>query len=184
MSTRAVVIQLGIWCAALAVAPPPATAQVPSGPKNSSCRQFAQSFYDWYVPVWQKTTKEPSSNVALQRKAAVFEPELLRALKIDAEAQSRAKGEIVGLDFDPFLGSQDPADRYEIREATLQGDKCLVEIWEASRDSKLAKPEKPAVVAELRLDKGRWQFLNFHYPEVNADLVSVLEQLRKDRGKQ
>jgi hypothetical protein len=48
----------------------------------------------------------------------------------------------------------------------------------------LAKPEKPAVVAELRLDKGRWQFLNFHYPEVNADLVSVLAQLRKDRGKQ
>ena len=54
-----------------------------------------------------------TADIAVQRKAGLFNPDLVRALKIDSEAQSRAKGELVGIDFDPFVGSQDPADRYE-----------------------------------------------------------------------
>jgi len=93
------------WFATLAAQ---ALAQVPAPqPDSSSCRKFAQEFYDWYLPFSQKKTQQPAAYLALRRPREVFSPELLKALRIDAEASVRAKGEFVGLDFDPFFGSQD-----------------------------------------------------------------------------
>ncbi len=161
-----------------------AMAQVASEPQESaSCRRFVQQYYDWYVPLIQKMRDERTSDVALRRKAEVFNPDLLRALKADSEAAARAKGEIDGLDFDPFAGDQDPADHYEARRVTCRDNKCSVEVWRASPTDTAAKPGKPDVVAELALDRGHWQFVNFRYPQVNADLVSVLARLREERRK-
>ena len=50
---------------------------------------------------------------------------LLQALRVDSEASAHAKDDIVGLDFDPFIGSQDPANRYEARNATLPKQQVL-----------------------------------------------------------
>jgi len=159
-------------------------AQVASEPQDSSpCRRFVQQFYDWYVPLIQKARNGPTSDVALQRKPEAFNPGLLRALKLDSEASARAKGDIVGLDFDPFVGGQDPADRYELRRVTSRDNKCSVEVWRASPTDTAEKSGRPDVVADLALDRGHWQFLNFRYPDVNADLVSVLAQLREERRK-
>jgi hypothetical protein len=47
-------------------------------------------------------------NLAIKTKSSVFSPQLALALKEDSAAQAKAEGEIVGLDFDPFLNSQDP----------------------------------------------------------------------------
>src|SRR5579872_7505605 len=100
-------IRLGAWFAILAIAPGFSTAQVTSTPDQSaSCRRFAQAFYDWYVPLLQKQSNGPTSDIALRRKAEMFGPNLLRALKLDSAAQARAKGELVGIDFDPFVGGQ------------------------------------------------------------------------------
>lgn len=168
--------------AILAMISSQAAGQSPAQPTESSCRTFAQQFYDWYVPLTKKKTEQPASDLALQRKAEVFVSDLLKALKIDSEASAHAKGDIVGLDFDPFLGGQDPAGRYEARRVTLQGSKCSVEVWGVlSRGT--AKIAKPDVIADLTLDHGNWQFSNFRYPDVNADLVSVLRQLREERQK-
>lgn len=147
------------------------------------CRRFAQEFYSWYVPFTQRRLNGPASDVALRRKSAVFSPGLLKALRIDSEAQARAKGKIDGLDSDPFVGGQDPADHYAVRQVTTRGDRCFAEVWRDSRTDTSAKSQKPEVVAELAQRAGHWEFVNFYYPDVNADLMSILASLRKDRGK-
>jgi hypothetical protein len=173
-----------VCLAMLAIVSAPAMAQAQGRqPESSACRKFAQEFYDWYLPWTQKTTKQPASNLAIERKPEAFSPDLLKALKIDADASARAKGELVGLDFDPFLGSQDPADRYQARGVSWQGAKCLVEVWSASPTDAAAKSRKPDAVAELMQVRGHWEFQNFRYPETGSNLVSVLAELRAERRK-
>jgi len=101
----------------------------------------------------------------------------------DNEAQERAKGELVGLDFDPFVGSQDPADHYEAGKSHLEGNRCSVEVWSASRNDAAEKSDKPDVVAVLAQESGRWRFVNFKYPQLNSDLLSELAELAKERSK-
>jgi hypothetical protein len=116
----------------------------------------------------------------------MFSAKLFRALKADREAQANS-GEIVGLDFDPFIGSQDPGDpgdRYEVRRVSRQGNRCSAEVWFSSRANKREISGSPEVVAELALENGKWRFVNFGYPSLNADLLSVLQALREDRRKQ
>jgi len=113
----------------------------------------------------------------------VLQPKLLQALRADDEAQAKAQGEIVGLDFDPFAGSQDPADHYEARKLTLEGNKCSVEVWRASPRDTAEKSDKPDVVAELEGQNGHWRFANFRYPQLNTDLLKVLASLAKERSQ-
>jgi hypothetical protein len=153
---------------------------VPQSPDSSSCQQFAQRFYDWYVPFTQIRLHGPSADVALQRRPETLSPELLNALRADSMAQAHAK-EIVGLDFDPFLGSQDPADHYEARQATAKNGTCSVGIWRSSPTDTAAKINEPEAVAELKQENGRWRFVNFKYPPEGQDLLRLLADLRKER---
>jgi Protein of unknown function (DUF3828) len=148
-----------------------------------SCRQFTQSFYDWYVPFTQKDASGPAWCIALERKASAFSRRLLQALKQDCDAQVRAKGELVGLDYDPFLSTQDPADHYEARKTVWANGKCSVEVWRASPTDTAAKSDKPAVVAELNQNNQRWCFSDFVDPDLNTDLLNELQQLKKARMK-
>jgi len=158
----------------------PAMAQAPvRQPESTACRRFVQEFYDWYSPLARKSTREPAWNLAMQRKPEAFSADLLKALKIDSEAAAHAKGDIVGLDFDPFVGGQDPADHYQARGASWQGETCLVEVWPVSA----ARSKKPDAIAEVVLVGGHWEFQNFRYPESNSNLVSVLVTLRAERQK-
>jgi len=160
----------------------PATPQTSTTSSQAvqSCRQFTRDFYDWYVPYTQKRLRVPASDVAIKRKAEVFSPGLLRALKLDSEAQARTKGEIVGLDFDPFISGQDPFAHYAVRRVTLKAGRCFAEVWHVAADDKARKPD---AIAESTEQEGRWRFVNFHYPDENTDLVSVLSVLRKERSK-
>ena len=57
----------------------------PAGQKQAA--DFVRNFYDWYVPIALKPDlKEDSSNVAIVKRGALFDPPLLKALKEDAEA--------------------------------------------------------------------------------------------------
>jgi hypothetical protein len=105
-------------------------------------------------------------------------------LKDDLEASSRSPDEIVGLDFDPFLNTQDPKKNYVVGKAAFQGDRWRVEIFVLTEGK---KPANPDVVAEAARRNGRWVFLNFHYgksvsPE-NENLVSVLQALKRSRDQ-
>ena len=161
--------RVGLWCVAFVVSSGCATAQAPARADQDSCRRFVQAFYDWYGPLTRKETSAPTWERALREKRDDFTPELWQALENDARAQAQAQGDIVGIDFDPFLGSQDPAAHYRVRQVTVQGGKCSAGITNA--------------VVELIYSSGRWRFTDFRYPELKTDLTAVLAQTADDRRK-
>jgi hypothetical protein len=151
---------------------------------QASCRKFVQEFYDWYV---QQIKKAESGNGAggfdltLKYKKASLSDELFRQLKADSDAEAKAKGDLVGLDFDPFLNAQDVGERYTAEKVIPQGGRYRVEVY-ALWDGK--KNEKPDVVPELMMKDGQWIFVNFIYGEgADENLLSVLKSLADERRK-
>ncbi len=153
------------------------------GNNEQSCRDFVQEFYNWYLPVALKGHNLPSSVIALRAKPSLFDVKLANALRGDAEAQRRVSAEIVGIDFDPFLGSQDPGPRYLAREGVVKDGKCMAPVDVVAR----GKPPERTVLAETALREGRWIFVNFHYREPSVskpdDLLNILAKLRAERKK-
>ncbi len=169
-----------ICCLLLLAVSRPLQAQAKGGQDVSeSLRGFVQEFYDWYLPMALKNTPVPAWDLALESKSSVFDPQLARVLREDSAAEAKTAGDIVGLDFDPFLCSQDPGERYEVGRISQKGEKYWVEIYGVWSGK---KGEKPAVVPELRQKDGSWLFVNFHYPE-DRDLLTDLKLLREDRRK-
>lgn len=147
---------------------------------SEAVKDFAQGFYSWYVPEALRTDETPAWSVALKYKRDVFSATLFRALKEDSEAQAKASGEIVGLDFDPFLNTQDPCDRYEVGTVISQGVGYRVDIYGVCSGK---RDEKPDVIAEVARHDGSWVFTNFLYPTIHSDLLGTLKTLREERQK-
>jgi hypothetical protein len=105
---------------------------------------------------------------------------LIRRLNEDAQAAAKSPGEIVGLDFDPVLNSQDFAEKYVPGKVTRNGRRFLVEVFSVSAGK---RSEIPAVTPELRHEGGRWVFTNFVYKVDGKtdDLLSLLRQLKRAR---
>jgi hypothetical protein len=92
--------------------------------------------------------------------------------------------DIIGLDFDPFLGAQDPDDKYAAGEVAEHDGVYLVNVYGVRKGKRSAKPD---VVAELKATKGSFQFTNFLYSAdgvygADADLLGILKQLSDDRA--
>jgi hypothetical protein len=150
--------------------PPPANAE--------AARRFVLEFYDWYTPKALRGNAGPAWHLALKWKPTVFNPPLLRALREDSAASAKAKGDIVGLDFDPFLASQDPESRYPVGKASRRGKFYYVNLHRFL----LGKPSpKPVLVAKLENHNGTWRFANFIYSDGN-DLMTVLTELKRARS--
>jgi hypothetical protein len=147
-------------------------------PSQTAASDFVQKFYDWYVPIAHKPGNAPSSDQAVAKRGAAFDPPLLRALKIDAEAQRKSPDDIVGLDFDPFLNAQDFDDKYVVGNVTENGGVYLVSVYGVRNGKRAAKPD---VVAELKVVKGSFQFTNFRYG-ADGDLLGILKTLADERA--
>lgn len=147
---------------------------------SDAVKDFAEGFYSWYVPRAIKAGKTPAWSVALKYKRDVFSATLFRALREDSDAQAKASGIIVGLDFDPFLNAQDPCKRYEVGTVTFQGAGYRVDIYGVCSGKKHGKPD---IVAEVAHQGSSWVFTNFLYPATNSDLLGTLKLLRKERQK-
>jgi hypothetical protein len=151
-----------------------------------SCRAFVQEFYDWYMRLPENATatndQRPADEIALKQRKSIFSAELSRRLQKDYESADKAPGELVGLDFDPFLNSQDPDQRYVAGRIRLQGSSYWADVYGVADGN---KRERPDVVAELVFENGRWLFLNFHYPDCkprrSCNLLSILKQLEQQR---
>ena len=141
---------------------------------------FARGFYDSYVPVALRDNPVPASDIALKKRPTVFSPELFRALKQDSEAQAKSHGYVVGIDFDPFLATQDPCEHYEVGQVTQKGRSYRVDIYGVCSGK---RNEKPDVIAEVAQQDGSWAFTNFLYPAIHRDLLSTLRTLREERQK-
>lgn len=165
--------------AAVAASAQTLPAQMKHENSTAAVRQFAQSFYEWYTPI-ARSDSGPAAETAIKRKPAMFSMQLLTALRADFAASAKAKSEVVGLNFDPFVSGQDPCDRYEVGKVVRQGGSYRVDVHGVCAGK---KSESPHVIAELRPSRGSWQFVNFHYPRSDDDLVTVLKILKEHRRK-
>lgn len=146
-----------------------------SRPKASqSCLGAAKRFYGWYVPVANRASDGPAFERALATKREVFDPKLYDALKGDADAQNRAAGEITGIDFDPFLQTQDPAQQYVVRNARVERDRCSVEIWREPKPEEHPSRAKPDAVADFVRAGTKWKMANVWSGDGKTDLLTVL----------
>jgi hypothetical protein len=161
---------------ALCLLSAPAARADEAGQKQAS--KFVQTFYDWYVPIALKPGKVPASDVAIAKRGSVFDAPLLKALKADSEAARNSPGDIVGLDFDPFLSAQDPDDKYVLGGVTETDGVYRVDIYGVRKGKREAKP---SVVAEVKPAKNSFVFTNFLYG-ADGDLVAILKQLADDRA--
>jgi hypothetical protein len=168
----------------LVVSARPTFAQAPSEHETQqSCRKFVQDFYDWYLTkALAGKLPSPSSKLALQRKPEVFSTELYRRLKEDRDAQDKTPGELVGLDFDPFLNSQDPSPYFTVVGITRKGASYWVDVYGVDSGKR-----QEHVIPELVQQNGHWVFVNFHYGKNewsdDANLLSILKTLRDERQK-
>jgi hypothetical protein len=152
-----------------------------------SVRKFVQDFYSWYFPNALKF--KDSVDLALRDRGYVFSPELFKALKEDTDAQAKSPGhEIYVLVSDPFLNTQEPVERYELRGITQKGNKYLVEVLGVYPVRPFERPGLTTeVIAQVQRRNGHWVFTNFLYPSVDTqfghtpNLLETLKVLREQR---
>lgn len=135
-----------------------------------SARAFVSQFYAWYVPQALQDRSEPTWHIALKKKGKEFASPLARLLWADWAAQDKCE-DLVGLDFDPFLNSQDPAQHYEVGEITRVRSIYKAAIYSVQGGQRGGKPD---VIAGVKRSDGRWTFVNFYYPD-GGNLVTILE---------
>ena len=173
------IIKLMFCCLLLAL---PFSVKAQSGSETNasdSVKKFVQGFYDWYVPKALSSRSAPAWSAAIKEKGSCLSPVLGRKLREDSEAQAKAEGEIVGLDFDPFLNGQDPGRHYSVGNVVPKGESYLVEVHHVIA----GKPEeKTTLTAEVTGKNGQWYFVNFIYPD-GHNLLGVLKALKTDRDK-
>jgi hypothetical protein len=143
-----------------------------------SARRAVQRFYDWYVPAAQRAENAPVGALALRQRASLFEAALSQALARDTLAQAKAVGEIDGLDFDPFLASQDPCARYTAGIATNQGSTYSVELR-----GNCSRGRIPNAIVEVTRPSGSWMITNIRYPRNKSDLRAILNELEAGRAR-
>ena len=136
---------------------------------TDSAARFAWAFYDWYVRLGAPFD-------SIWGKRALFSPELFQALRADADAQAKDSEYIVGLDWDPFVNSQDPCPRYRIGPSAQHGTHSLVPVTGTCESD-----SQPDAVAELGRQGGGWVFVNFRHGADSGSLLSDLARLRRDR---
>ena len=139
---------------------------------------FVQGFYNWYLSLEFKEKKVSSCVLALREKGPFFSAQLKKALLEDDAAAAKNPDEIVGLDFDPFLNSQETEKSYKVGDIARKGKTFWVNVHAVHSGSAKKKPE---VIAEVAQVNGRWVFVNFHSP-TGPDLLQTLKQLAKERN--
>ena len=137
---------------------------------DNSPRGFVEGFYSWYVPraLNQDTTSGWRETLRLMR--ADISPQLAKLLEEDSAAQSKCK-DLVSLDFDPFLYTQEPAEHYETASIVQTKTAYRANIYRLEAGPRAQKPD---IIAEFTQKDGHWFFVNFIYPG-GSDLLTVLK---------
>jgi hypothetical protein len=162
-----------------------AEAAIPQPVKEQSCQDFVQGFYTWYVARdsanGKLRTAAPAWDDVVRLRPEALSPELLGLLKDDLAASEASPDEIVGLDWDPFLASQDPSSKFEVDSVSILGDRCNAWVEGIEKGRK-----RESVGPELIRSGETWAFVNFHYkgqPPPDENLISTLKVLRDERKK-
>jgi hypothetical protein len=143
-----------------------------AGP-DSTAVAFVRSFYQTYGPR-SATSGLAAVDSLLVERPALFTPELLAALRRDAAARAAVKGEIDGLDWEPFLNTQDPCEQYVVGTATRAASHVRVRVYAICRGR---RSDSVAVVADVTPVGSSWAFANFLYGAPAGDLLTALHAL-------
>ena len=133
-----------------------------------------QSFYDAYLPAFE----QGRSRAFLDDTTTLISPALRQALIADYQASAADSSEVVGLDFDPFLNSQDPCNSYRVGADSSVGAQHLVPVRAVCpSDTTLA------AIGVLERSATGWTLIDLKYPSDTSTLQGVLARLAKDRTK-
>lgn len=179
------VIRLFLCIALLVIGPSLVKlANAENATQSQSPKIFLQSFYDWYTPISVKEGPLPAVDITLKEKPNVFNSVLYKGLQEDSVARNEYPGYIVGLDFDPFLASQDPCEKYVVGDVTRLGDSYKANVFGVC-DGK--KDANAGVIVEVVRHDSQWVIKNFYYPPHGnigpEDLLMVLGLLKQEREK-
>jgi len=161
-----------------------ATPSKPAAPAASP-QQFVQAFYDWYAFKGKDGPDNKGEEAVLKQKKQLLDPTLYKLLVGDVAASAKSPGEIVGLDFDPFVAANGLFySKYQTAAATKSGTSYRIPVYGVENGKRVPKV---VVDAEVASQNGHFVFTNFHYgksefPE-NENLISVLNVLRKQRNE-
>ena len=146
-------------------------------PDTGAADAFVRAFYDGYIPRGIASGLAATDSLLLER-TTLFAPSLLAALRQDATARAAAVGEIDGLDFDPFLNSQDPCERYTVGPAipASASEAGAVRVTVRAECDHASGPPS-AFAVEVIPQAGTWQFVNFYYGPPAGDLLTLLRRL-------
>ncbi len=144
------------------------TQKAVTSPDEQSCRTFVQKFYDWY---WNQPSNTinghrpsvrdfPSYSDARQLKPPILSRQLIELIEKDEEASKAAGGDIVNLDFDPFLNSNGPDGKYLVKTVNVVDGVCQAAIEGGHGVHETAELEKTG---------SAWLFVNFHYSYYSED---------------
>jgi hypothetical protein len=140
-------------------------------PAPKLAREYVQGFYTWYASRVSGEYPNKSWGDLLWLAHWDLSVELAKLLNKDVVAQSNC-GEIIGIDFDPFLLTQDPAAKYEASAVEQRGERYWVSVH---RNEAGVRRESPDIIAEVAKDGGRWYFVNFHSPDRQINLLRILK---------
>jgi len=165
------------------------TARHPVANEKENARVFVQQFYDWYKKLYNEgvtATDNVGTDVyMIKHKPQYLDDSLLKAFIEYYKAEPKEADEVVGLDFDPILDSQDIGWDYQTGKVKQVGDKFFIDIHcdthGKPKDTILALP--PIIVAEVVKKSGQWKLVNLSYPPPEGkgeDLLKMLEGYRKE----
>ncbi len=145
-----------------------APAAKPDDASEQSARLFVQRFYDWYLQrvlaASEQQQKSPKAKDfgfidGVRQRPTWFSAELRRLLEEDMVAARRCSSEQVGIDWDPFLETQDPSPAYTASkvERTPQGFRVSVDF----HDKQTGVVETPMAQADISFVDRHWIFVDF-----------------------
>ena len=178
-----------------------ASSKVPESSDEYSCRATVQKFYDWraslnvdmfcsnslkgtHASQEAINDQEEECRIASAYRNAeklslnqVLSPKLVHYLGREEAVQ--AKEEDPGLDFDPYLNTQDPSPKLIVDSVRVNGNRCDAVVHGSNQGER-----REEVMPELSKRNGRWIFENFHYkfdyhngkPPQDDDLIHMLRE--------
>jgi hypothetical protein len=143
-------------------------------------RKFVKDFYAWYLPKVERDT-DPLTLIGLfKAHGNPIDDLLLAKLARDYEAQSRSPDDVVGIDYDPFLGGQDTCQGYTPERIRHDG-KGLYRVVIFSRCWKTYSEDLTLLIYQKK--SGEYKIRNVLYPE-GGNLLLGLDDLQKEREKE
>ena len=156
------------------------SAQAPTQSTRDSVGRAVQRFYDWYLPRFAKPGTRDVMMLAATHGPIPFDTVLVHWLRVDSTARARAKGEIDGLDGDPYLNTQDPCRAYTVKAIRPRGSDLLVDVL---GHGGCAAHKTPDVTVALGLVAERWTIKEFLAPDRHDEGVIPLLKLLHPKAR-